>query len=76
MEISRHIGIMGHQRFYLEKQVEILQVEEIGGFAEISIDQFFNPQVIMAVPFYQVTQQALKSAWLEGLQLLLHRFHI
>ena len=64
------------ERLEAKDQIQILEVEEIGGLAEIAVDQFVQNQLVVPFTFLQVTQKTLETSRLDGFQLLLHGFHI
>jgi hypothetical protein len=64
------------KRLEAKEQSEILEAEEIGGLAEIAVDQFIHGELIVSVTFLQVTQKTLETSRLDRFQLLLQGFHI
>ncbi len=53
-----------------------MEAEEIGGSAEIAVDQFIQGEFVVASAFFQISQKILETSSLEHFQLLLHGFQV
>ena len=76
IKVGGHVAIMVDERLEAKEQRQILEAEEIGGLAEIAVDQFVQDELVVPFTFLQVTQKTLETSRLDGFQLLLHGFHI
>ena len=58
------------------QQGNITRLEKVPGTAKIREDQFLHAQVVVAMPFVQIAQQAEEAARLNGFQLRLHGLQV
>jgi hypothetical protein len=64
------------ERLEPEEQAQVLHAEEVGGSAEVPIDQLVENELIVAPSFPQVALKALEAPGLDALQLIPHGCHV
>ena len=61
VEVGRHVAVVIHQGLGAEGKAEHPQVEEIGGSAELPVDQVVDNQLVVPAALVQVALEALES---------------